>query len=548
MESQKIATFEIEQPSTEQETSIERPLDEDNAIQVPIPILTKGLKPEIVRYRSSMALICIPLAFFFLVSILCYIQVRITNSADFAEFMVLKSVFTNLLDTTCIHRPILSVRLVEAGEGCPAEHISIPAGYWYGTKDGCYEPSTKRLQAGSCQPLSGFHTVPQIRPQSMRFWRRNSLCVQYLWNYTVPPNYDRNFCPANTKFCKSSPGGICVNVKYPCPIDQVKIFPKALMTENFFAGKNYTEHIFGNYKLSYSNDENSSRKLTGFSTSITDKPCLDRSQSPKHRNLLKYPLLEQDENGCSVYGVDLDTTIIDSYEETQYHKDNSIYGAVQSLPLSNQYFSESDKIVLVAEYMKGVRDAPECDLCHSDNNKELKKVVDHLLTTSKFYKIFSIFAIGMIGVMVLTSLYNIITYIRCGGDPKKVYEKLGNTNILIFVYLLGYFLTSGLLSLLNFVETRKSINDLDDIAHIECFKNPMINTALIDLHEKALLVGWKMAQDSGLTIIVGILANIGVMLAEYLLVNTRKKGSTENERDSANSAEIEPLSREVDPQ
>ena len=169
----------------------------------------------------------------------------------------------------------------------------------------------------------------------------------------------------------------------------------------------------------------------------------------------------------------------------------------------------------------------ECDLCHSTNNKELQQVTKELFKTSKFYQTFSFFAVAMITIMILTSAYNIGYYIVNRNDYSKMQAWLMKVNMLVFMYMLGYFVTSGLLSIVNYAETRKSVKDLDDIAYVDCFKNSQINVALQNLSTKALKVSWVMTQDSGIIICLSILSTVGVIIAEHILLNTKRKHEPE---------------------
>ena len=69
------------------------------------------------------------------------------------------------------------------------------------------------------------------------------------------------------------------------------------------------------------------------------------------------------------------------------------------------------KLNLVAQYIKKVREAPECDICHSDNYNELRNMVRDLTKTARFYEALSYFNMLMILVMVIASVFNVIIYI-----------------------------------------------------------------------------------------------------------------------------------------
>ena len=208
MSADKISNFEIEQTSEREDLTINHPLDEDNEIEVPMPIITRGMKPAIVKKRSSSALIAIPLVFFLFVSILCYLQIRIASSPSFSEYSILQGVLKNVLESSCINSPIVSLRAITSGETCPPDHHLTPVGYWAGTQDGCYELDSGQIRKEDCHSPS--REIPAISAKPMMLWKGYQLCVQQLLNYTVPLNYDPGACPEDTKFCRSSPGGICV--------------------------------------------------------------------------------------------------------------------------------------------------------------------------------------------------------------------------------------------------------------------------------------------------------------------------------------------------
>ena len=79
-----------------------------------------------------------------------------------------------------------------------------------------------------------------------------------------------------TRFCKSTPYGLCVDEKVPCPIDSVFITSKE-GTDQPENQESLVSKPFGDYILYYTNDEKASATLTGIIIGTT--PCLD----PDHR-------------------------------------------------------------------------------------------------------------------------------------------------------------------------------------------------------------------------------------------------------------------------
>ena len=497
----------------------DRPLDPENAIKVPLPILTGGMKPSRVKHRSYQWLICIPVFFFLFTSILCGGQVYLTNSESVREFEAIKDVIYNLIRANCESQPITAIQIIDPkkNEACPLGYTTQTLGNFGGSHPGCYDSRTTTVFEGSCPSGEGYSYINPVLTGRVWNWRDHHFCVKRLGRSV--PVANRSACQADQKACKYNPGYICVDSTSDCPITDIKLLP----LETPVPG-NYHIQSFGHHRLIYVNDPYTPRSLTGFLLSLNTLPCLDPFESPyrnaKRDSNFSYPLMIKKENGCKDFGFDYDSVKMDAYSERDVYKENSL-GQIFGLPRLAE-FTEGNNITLNAQFTKGVKDTLKCDICQDRTYVELKKVGQEIWETHQFYVLFSKFGIVLVVVMIVTAIFNICSYCLIHKDVEETYLKVTRVNTCVFSYMLGHFLTAGILSILNYYQISGTINQLNDFIDGKCFTNNNINQALEDLHKDVLATSLEMTLNGGVIIAIAILANTGVVIANYILSGIKK--------------------------
>lgn len=499
-----------------------KPLNPENEIKVPLPSITKGLKPKEAKLKSYRCLIFLPMFFFVFTSFLCGVQVYIAEGPHVREFEAIKGVIFNILKSDCT-APIYNVEIVPEFESCPDGFNRESIGSFGGTIDGCYNKIRTTVSKPTCKENKNFEPIKAIEAQDVWNWNGYNICSKRSTDILHLPS--ETSCPKGYKLCRSSPGKICIPPNDDCPITNIYITDRSILP-------NQKYRKIGQRNLVFENNSNSSRVLTGFLTSLNRGPCLDPDESvarTKHNGGTFYPLMVVKENDCENFGEDIDVMLMDKTSENKFYMQNGLY-SVLDLPLMNEY-TEGNDIVLSAHYTKGTRDIPTCQICIDPTFSELTKVSEDIWTTSRIYANFSKSGVVLIVVMFVAAFFNFYSYLMLHEDLEITYVVVVRLNMCVFGYMLGYFVTSGILAIINYVQVSNTISSLDDFVNQKCFENNQINHALLDLHQEVLPTLADMTAIGCLILAVAIITSTIMMIAHYILTGIKEPAARVNEEN-----------------
>ena len=225
------------------------PLDTGNAYNIPLPSITKGMKPTQVKARSYQCLVCTPILFFLLASILTGIQIYIVHSSNVEEFEAIKGVIGNILDSDCGAHPINGIKVVNSSEKCPEGYTPEPIGTFEGTIAGCYDTITTNLYPKPCAEKGGqFITAASIDAKLLFEWRGHAICTKRIQR--IQYTQQEFSCPTATRQCSYYPYYICIDINDECPITDIRIQPTYKNVPRSYQ----TEQLGANYQIVYKND------------------------------------------------------------------------------------------------------------------------------------------------------------------------------------------------------------------------------------------------------------------------------------------------------
>lgn len=506
-------------------------------VGVPISKITRGMKPRQVRVRLIQFIICMPVFFFLFTSALCGYQIYTLKSTNVEEFSSLVDVLDNIVETNCLNAPIKSIQLGKKGETggrCTAGYERIWIGTFYGSREGCFNPTEKTvLSSTTCSENSV--PINATAPYELMYWRDHFFCVQRIQEFNYTQN--RSGCKSNQKACKFSPGYICVGASENCPITDVRV-----QLNQVPVPKTYTAvPLDSSLQLIYTNDPETPRKLMGFDFTLNGLSCLDPLEAPfrmpNQRGSGGYPLMEKVENGCDMFGSNFDNQIIDTYPEQVFLKQNQLK-LVLDLPLMSEYI-EGNNISLNAQYTMSVKNSEACWICQPDVKEGLDNIREPLWKTYNIYLVFSKFGVILIVVMVLTALFNFVSCCILRKNLVDIYLRVMKVNMCVFSYMMGHFVTTGVLITLNYMRVSSSIKQLNEFVDAKCFNNNNVNEALKELHQTVLPTIMTMTINGGLIIVLVIISVSVVILANYILSGIKKTSGTDEETKPLRAPEIE---------
>lgn len=512
-----------------QEQPAEDTLCPEDQITIPIRILTRGMKPSVVKRRSVITFICVPVFFFLLVSALCAFQIYLSNSPVTKEFVEIKEILLNVITTSCDRSPINSVLIVNKSESCPSNYNQSAFGSWPGSHQGCFDSRTGLIRSGACNQDKKEYEfpLPVVPPRNMTIWKDTQLCLKSISNATYSMQTN---CSLGYKSCKHSPGFICIPSQEACPISSIGVFTLDTLSEK---DPNFTYvHIINSTYLVYANNDAASRSLMGFRTSLNHVPCLNPQRSSVRFESEGYPILNIKEEGCGNYGENSDTSIIDSYSEYKYYSENEMNEELDALP-NLKALASKEKVVLVAEFANEMQSGnPVCSLCMEPQYSEIKRIDRELGQWTSYYRIYSKIGLLLIGIMISASLFNSYQFFFKKERLETYYRRLGQSNIIVFVIMLAHFFNASMISIFSALEIKKTVDSLHDFTEANCFKNQNLNRVMTDLHKDFFRANFIVMVDSCVILAASLIATLAFLIAVYLLYDIINK---EAKRSKLNS-------------
>ena len=313
--------------------------------------------------------------------------------------------------------PILELRVKDDTGSCDSGYDAMFLGTWPGTVAGCDCPIAG-LKKGTCHK-SGKHAsdtfCTDISPRSsidMINWGGSYWCVK---KAKLGTQYTRSVT-CDTGFRECSPG-ICVLSTLNCPVTKVEI--QSSGTYKLRVGTN-------RYVVTTSTSGDS--PVVDLIITPNDIPCFSNdyyaagSTSP-------YKLINENEKGCSKYGLDDYSFQIDSMTQDTLFDQNDFPSKVMDLP---DYDDTYENTYSVLSYRQRISVA-ENDFCLSIDTDLLEKSSYAAEKLNKYMTGTSIAAIILHGVLVLFVGVYLKIMKSTGKSWKEILKGEGESKVWIFL-------------------------------------------------------------------------------------------------------------------
>ena len=402
--------------------------------------------------------------------------------------------------------PILDIKPITGGQVCDdLNYEPVSLGYWGGTIPGCYCSETDDFKPRYCfwWDKTTCSNVTERYDMDSHTWNGDRFCVLRSKKYirTV------GSCPSGYQKCGNF---ICVDSAGPCPVSDVQILDAATATPAGYTARPLTR----SQKLVFINDATSDNQFVQFNQSTND-PCLDATSSDKRINSLSHALERQIHLGCGKYGVNTETSKLNTVIEQDYFTSNFVYEKVKDIPHFLAAISGSN-VSLSAMYRFATKQNAFCANIALD---EVKGILTELDDFARLYLGVAVGAallstiMGWVGIVYIRVLYKQGLWITDKEEPFG--RSFVNLNQLV---LTVFYIITAILGVIysNTFKDRKSyILDLNDNS---CFTQTNINLAVSDFSDYIKKKTNSFVELNLLMTVIGI----GIALAMGLNIIIRR--------------------------
>ena len=488
------------------------PLDPAVSRNLPLGVLTKGMKPSVLKRRAQIIIVAFPIIFFAFSCVFSGYQIYMTHTFNKDHpYTVISQILYRLQDLNCNFRMITDIKVIPADEECDHDfRNNEDIGTWNGTVEGCYYPSSGTINLQPC-PMANEGYIPPRKPAPLYTWKGNKFCTKVASNYAFMTNYAASAGDAGTKKCSAEPHDFYVHLGENCPISEIQIIPAG---QRVPLGYEARKMIDGS-TLIFKNDPDSPRRLVDLNSELSTFPCYNPAVSPlRFAHLEPYPLSRKKEEGCGEYGHDQESVVIlDKTDPLKLYKENGLEKVQKELPLWN-YMHQNEQIVLYAKFRDGLLKMDECNFCRKGFT--LDKSAKELTVSGKYMNAYIIVTAVVLIFQFFLIAYNLVKYVEYENNWIGLFNEVIYINGLFYFSNLCYFAVHGMIAYSDYRQLVNATERVRLVEELNCFKAESLNKAFDDLRGKIIDNSKDIMEDCFKAEIIAIFFAAVFILAGYV--------------------------------
>jgi len=340
-----------------------KPLKKDTAvIQMP-PAVELAKKPSSnnnnnttqkhQHRRFPAVLLCGFLSFYYLSVLGLLLYLLITHMTDKRYNLQATAGALDYMAMNLENNPIIAISVAQQGSRCSGNFESVRLTTWPSSREGCYKLDNNVLVPALCDGMDLEEQYFSIYKENLYSWKGYQFCLQravrnkdYVLAATCPAKYSKECAP-----------GICMKDSVACPITGLSIASTAVQNGESIA---YGASSYLNIER-----QEGEQPLVNITASFGGLPCFSTINQPAVAE--PYVAINDQPEGCSMYGVDQGSFQIDTDTQWNLLEGNKVKSDLMNLP---GYKAAVSKINVVLSGRKRIEAEPT-NLCLNANTNKM---------------------------------------------------------------------------------------------------------------------------------------------------------------------------------